>query len=114
MARKPKLLQQVRDRIRTLHYTIHTERAYCDWIRRYILFHDKRHPREMGLNEINSFLSDLANHHALAAASQNQALHALIFLYRELLGHSDVRTTQTYTHVTQAGLQTVCSPLEKL
>ncbi len=86
MARKPKLLQQVRDRIRALHYSIHTERAYCDWIRRFILFHDKRHPRDMGLREINSFLSDLANHHALAAASQNQALHALIFLYREILG----------------------------
>lgn len=86
MARKPKLLQQVRDRIRTLHYSIHTERAYCDWIRRFILFHNKRHPRAMGLREINDFLSDLANKHSLAAASQNQALHALIFLYREILG----------------------------
>ncbi len=85
MARKPKLLQQVRDRIRTLRYSIHTERAYCDWIGRFILFHDKRHPRDMGILEINNFLSNLANEHALAAASQNQALNALIFLYREIL-----------------------------
>ncbi len=86
MARKPKLLQRVRDRIPTLHYSIHTERAYCNWVRRFILFHDKRHPRDMGLSDINRILSDLANHHCLAAALQNQALHALIFLYRELLG----------------------------
>ncbi len=82
---KKKLLDQVRDVIRLKHYSIRTERAYGDWIRRFILFHDKRHPREMGSAEIEAFLTHLAVERQVAASTQNQALNALVFLYRQVL-----------------------------
>jgi len=82
---KKKLLDQVRDVIRLKHYSIRTERAYVDWIRRFILFHDKRHPREMGSAEIEAFLTHLAVERQVAASTQNQALNALVFLYRQVL-----------------------------
>jgi integron integrase len=85
MARKPRLLEQVRARIRFLHYSVATERAYCEWIRRFILFHDKRHPSELGAAEIESFLSHLAERRNVSASTQNQALNALLFLYRQVL-----------------------------
>jgi integron integrase len=82
---KPKLLDQVRARIRTKHYSYRTEEAYVHWIKRFILFHNKRHPVEMGEQEIGQFLTDLAVNQKVAASTQNQALSALIFLYKEVL-----------------------------
>jgi Site-specific recombinase XerD len=77
---KPKLLDQVRERMRLRHYSIRTEEAYISWIRRYILFHGKRHPRELGESEVAKFLTSLATDHGVAASTQNQALNALLFL----------------------------------
>ena len=82
---KPKLLDQVRAKIRLKHYRIRTEQAYVDWIRRYILFHGKRHPQEMGKPEVEQFLSHLAVERNVAASTQNQALSAILFLYKEVL-----------------------------
>lgn len=81
-----KLLDQVRDRLRVKHYSIRTETQYLQWIKRFILFHDKRHPREMGAVEVEAFLTHLAVAGRVAASTQNQALSALLFLYREVLG----------------------------
>ena len=81
----PKLLDQVRDRLRLKHYSIRTEVQYVQWIRRFILFHAKRHPRELGPKEVEAFLTHLAVEGNVAAATQNQALSALLFLYREVL-----------------------------
>jgi len=86
MTQRPKtLLDQVRDAIRLKHYSIRTEKAYVSWIKRYILFHTKRHPNEMGSAEIEAFLTYLAVDQHVAASTQNQALSALLFLYREVL-----------------------------
>lgn len=79
------LLDQLRDAIRLKHYSIRTEDAYVDWARRYILFHHKRHPAQMGAPEITLFLTHLAVSQNVAASTQRQALSALLFLYRELL-----------------------------
>jgi len=84
--RPPKLLEQLREAIRVRHYSIRTEDAYCDWARRFILFHGKRHPREMGAQEVTAFLTYLANERNVSAATQNQAKSALLFLYRQVLG----------------------------
>jgi integron integrase len=83
--RKPKLLDQVRLAIRTRHYSIRTEEAYVQWIKRFILFHHKRHPKEMGADEVSQFLSDLAVQRHVAASTQNRALSAILFLYQEVL-----------------------------
>ncbi|PKO22749.1 MAG: integron integrase [Chloroflexi bacterium HGW-Chloroflexi-1] len=80
-----KLLDQVRDVIRLKHYSIRTEEAYVDWIKRFILFHDKRHPKDLAGPEIEAFLTHLAVEDHVAASTQNQALYALLFLYREVL-----------------------------
>lgn len=80
-----KLLDQVRDAIRVRHYSLKTEESYIGWIRRYILFHGKRHPRELGGTEVTAFLSQLATHGQVAASTQNQALAAILFLYRHVL-----------------------------
>lgn len=80
-----KLLDQVRDAIRLKHYSYRTEESYVQWIRRYILFHNKRHPNEMGTPEIEAFLTHLAIDQQVAAATQNQALNAILFLYRHVL-----------------------------
>jgi integron integrase len=82
---KPRLLDRVRATARLRHYSPRTEAAYVAWIRRYIFFHDKRHPAEMGAPEITSFLSSLAVDGRVAASTQNQALSALLFLYRDVL-----------------------------
>jgi integron integrase len=81
----PKLLDQVRAVLRAKHYSIRTEEAYLDWIKRFILFHHKRHPQEMGTPEIQTFLTYLAVDLHIAASTQNQALSAILFLYREVL-----------------------------
>jgi integron integrase len=85
MNHKPKLLDLVRQKIRLKHYSIRTEQAYADWIRRFILFHNKRHPASMGVPEIRAFLSHLAVERKVAASTQRQALNAIVFLYREIL-----------------------------
>ena len=79
------LLDRVREAIRTRHYSIRTEESYLRWIRQYIIFFNKRHPAEMGPPEISAFLSHLAVNRNVAASTQNQALSALLFLYREVL-----------------------------
>jgi site-specific recombinase XerD len=83
---RPRLLDRVREAIRTRHYSRRTEIAYVHWIRRFVFFHDKRHPAEMRPAEISAFLSSLAVRDKVAASTQNQALSALLFLYREVLG----------------------------
>ena len=83
--REPKLLDRVRHELRLLHYAYCTEKAYVDWIRRYVLYHNKRHPREMGEVEIKAFLTHLAVDEHVAARTQNQALCAIVFLYRHVL-----------------------------
>lgn len=82
---QPKLLDRVRETIRRKHYSIRTEETYIDWIKRYIFFHNKRHPEEMSSREIEQFLNHLAVQKHVAASTQNQALSALVFLYREVL-----------------------------
>lgn len=84
--RKPRLLDQVRETIRTKHYSIRTEQSYVQWIRQYILFHKKQHPKDMGEKEINAFLKHLAVNRNVAASTQTQALSAILFLYKEVLG----------------------------
>ena len=84
--RKPRLLDTVRDALRLRHYSRRTERAYLGWIRRYIVFHAKRHPAEMGAAEVSRFLSSLAVEGRVSASTQNQALAALLFLYGPVLG----------------------------
>lgn len=81
----PKLLVQVRDLIRLKHYSIRTEQAYLGWIKRFILFQGKRHPKDMGAEEVTQFLTHLAVQGNVAASTQNQALNAILFLYREVL-----------------------------
>jgi integron integrase len=85
-APKPRLLDQVREAIRARHYSRRTEKAYVHWIKRYIFFHGKRHPAELGASEVTTFLTSLAVRDKVAASTQNQALSALLFLYREVLG----------------------------
>ncbi|MGH8538966.1 MAG: integron integrase [Stenotrophobium sp.] len=86
MAESPKLLDQVRRLCRAKHYSLRTEETYLHWIKRFILFHGKRHPREMGAPEVEAFLSDLAVRLNVSASTQNLALSAVLFLYREVLG----------------------------
>ena len=85
LAQSPRLLDQVRGKIRLKHYSIRTEQAYVDWIKRFVLHFDKRHPAEMGEREVEAFLTHLAVQGKVAAATQNQAKAALLFLYREVL-----------------------------
>jgi len=80
-----KLLEQVRDAIRAKHYSLRTEKTYIDWIRRYIIYHDKRHPRDMGVPEVQAFIIHLATDGNVSASTQNQALSAVTFLYRHVL-----------------------------
>ena len=82
---KRRLLDQVRHEVRVRHMARSTEKAYVDWIRRFILFHRKRHPRDMGKAEVSSFLTHLAVEKHVASSTQNQALSALLFLYRHVL-----------------------------
>ena len=82
---RPRLLDRVRERIRVRHYSLRTEQSYVGWIRRYILFHGKRHPGDLGAAEVEAFLSHLAVERNVSSSTQNQALAALLFLYREVL-----------------------------
>jgi integron integrase len=82
----PRLLDQVRERIRVLHYALTTEKTYCYWIRFFIRQQGMRHPRNMGAAEVEAFLSYLATARAVSTSTQNQAMHAILFLYKEVLG----------------------------
>ena len=86
MAVKKKLLELVRDKIRLKHYSYSTEKTYIFWIKKYILFNNKKHPIQMGKSEIESFLTYLATEKKVSPTTQNQAFSALLFLYREILG----------------------------
>ena len=80
-----KLLDQLREKIRVKPYSIRTELAYVNWARQFILFHQKRHPLDMGEREVSQFLTHLATQRHVAASTQNQALSALVFLYAQVL-----------------------------
>jgi integron integrase len=100
----PKLLDQVRGAIRARHYSRRTEEAYVYWIRRFILFHNKRHPRELGATHVAAFLTALAVRDKVAASTQTQALSGVLFLYRSVLGQdigeiTDVPRARTVHHV---------------
>ncbi|TAM09174.1 MAG: integron integrase [Nevskiaceae bacterium] len=84
--KKPRLLDQLRAAVRARHYSLRTEQAYHDWVKRFILFHGKRHPREMGAPEVTAFLTHLATTRHVSASTQNQARSALLFLYKRVLG----------------------------
>jgi hypothetical protein len=83
--KSPRLLEQVRELMRIRHYSLRTEQAYVQWIRRFILFHDKRHPLELGAGEVTAFLRHLAVKRNVAASTQNQALNAILFLCQDVL-----------------------------
>ena len=82
---KPKLLDRLREALRSRHYSRRTEQTYCHWIKRFIFFHNKRHPVEMAEPEINAYLTHLAVKEKVSASTQKQALSALLFLYRHVL-----------------------------
>ncbi len=96
------LLDQVRDVMRTRHYSLQTEKTYIYWIRKYIFFHDVRHPKEMGADEIGAFLTHLAVSENVAATTQNQAMFALLFLYKEVLGVELERLGGKFTSAKQS------------
>jgi len=83
--RNSPFLEQIREAIRVRHYSIRTERTYIEWTRRFILFHGKRHPKDMGEAEVAAFLTHLAVDRNVAASTQNQALNALVFVYKHVL-----------------------------
>src|SRR5688500_8682843 len=80
-----KLLDQYSEFLRNRHYSLRTEKTYIGWVRQYILYHNKRHPREMGEAEINAFITHLVNQKPVSASTQNQAISAILFLYRNVL-----------------------------
>ena len=82
----PRLLDQLRQALRSRHYSRRTEQTYCQWVKRFIYFHNVRHPAEMGEPEINAFLIHLAVKEKVSASTQNQALSALLFVYRHVIG----------------------------
>lgn len=86
-----KLLDQVSDVARFRHLSVRTERAYRNWIRRFILFHGKQHPRDLGAESVRAFLTHLAVNEHVSASTQNQAFNALLFLYRQVLHHEDLK-----------------------
>jgi integron integrase len=112
-AQQKKLLDQVRDVLRTKHYSYRTEETYIDWQRRYILFHNKRHPKEMGAPEIQSFLNHLTSERNVSASTQNQALSAILFLYREVL-HKEIDPVLISSAKRPQRLPTVLTPKEAL
>jgi integron integrase len=85
LPRPPRLLDQVRQVLRVRHYSLRTEKCYVQWITRFVLFHGKRHPRDLGALEVQQFLTDLAVRGRVSASTQNQALNALVFLYKQVL-----------------------------
>ena len=108
-----KLLDQMRDILRAKHYSYRTEETYLDWVRRYILFHSKRHPGDMGAAEIQAFITHLATQRNVAASTQNQALSAILFLYREVL-HKEIEPILLSTARRPERLPTVLTREETL
>ncbi|MCY7376389.1 MAG: integron integrase [Pyrinomonadaceae bacterium] len=96
------LLDRIRGIMRTRHYSLQTEKTYIYWIKKYIFFHDVRHPSEMGANEIAAFLTHLAVEENVAATTQNQAMFALLFLYKEVLGLELERLGGKFTSAKQS------------
>jgi len=96
------LLNQVRDVMRVRHYSLQTEKTYIYWMRKYIFFHDVRHPKEMGADEVGAFLTHLAVTENVAATTQNQAMFALLFLYKEVLGVELERLGGKFTSAKQS------------
>lgn len=96
-APRPRLLQQVRDAIRRKHFSPRTEESYVHWMRRFVHFHGKRHPAELGEAGVTAFLNHLARDRHVAAATQNQALSALLFLYREVMNQPLAWLNETLT-----------------
>lgn len=103
-----RLLDQIRRRMRDQGYAWKTEKTYIHWIRRFILFHEKKHPKTLHAEHINQFLSHLANEPYGSPATQCNALRAI----QKWLDHSDVKTTEIYTHVPGRGTMGVVSPLD--
>lgn len=110
-ATNKKLLDHVRDTLRLQHYAYRTEQAYVHWIKRYILFHNKRHPKDMGAPEVEAFLTHLAAEEHVATSTQNQAFSALLFLYREVL-HQDLGPVEALRAKRPKRLPTVLSKAE--
>lgn len=111
--RPKKLLDQMRDVLQTQHYSIRTENAYVDWARRFILFHHKRHPKDMGQAEVEAFLTHLAVERHVAASTQNQALSALLFLYKAVL-HQEIVAVDAVRARKPKHLPTVLTKAEAL
>ena len=100
----PKLLDQVRNEMRIKHYSRKTGQAYTNWIKRFILFHNKRHPSEMGAEEIKAFINHLATNHNVSSSTQNQALHGVLFLYKNILSKdvgwiNDIKAANRQRHL---------------
>lgn len=115
MPEKPKkLLDQVRDAIRIKHYSYRTEQSYVDWVRRYILFHQKRHPAEMSEAEVQAFITHLAVERNVSASTQNQALSAILFLYRHVLSRELALPSNLIRAKKSSHLPTVLSKQEAL
>ena len=110
--RTPRLLDQVHDAIRRLHYSRRTEEAYAHWIKRFIIWSGKRHPAGLGVPEVGAFLSYLASERNVAAATQNQALAALLFLYKQVLGRDPAWLDSMVRAKRPVRLPVVLSPLE--
>lgn len=111
--RPKKLLDQLRETLQTQHYSLRTEHAYADWAKRFILFHHKRHPREMGNAEVEAFLTHLAIDRKVAASTQNQALSALLFLYQHVL-HQEIGSVDAVRARKPKRLPTVLTKAEAL
>ncbi len=113
MDERPKMLSEVvRDTIRLKHYSYQTEKSYVQWIKRYVAFHNKRHPREMGQPEIEAFLTHLAVEGKVAASTQNQAFNAILFLYRDVLNQTLDFDIQAVRAKRSTYLPTVLTPQE--
>ncbi len=94
---RPRLLTRMREALRSRHYSRRTEQTYCSWVKRFIFFHNVRHPAEMGEPEINAFLTYLAVKGKVSASTQNQALSALLFLYRHVDRSRSRRSGRTHS-----------------
>ena len=111
-AQPPKLLDQLRESLRVRHYSLRTEDSYLDWVRRFILFHGKRHPRDLGAPEVQAFLSHLAVDRRVSPSTQNQAKAALLFLYRHVLDADLPWLAEIVQAKRQARLPVVLTPGE--
>ena len=109
-----RLLDQLREQIRYLHYSLRTEEAYVYWVKKFVRFHGLKHPRDMGQAQVEVFLTYLATQRKVSVSTHRQALSALLFLYQKVLGHSDVSTTMIYTHVLKVAAGGTASPLDAL